>query len=843
MTAPPPAQLRNRGWLRDLWERDWVKGLWLAAAVFVAYLPAWHGGFIWDDDTHISDNETLRSWNGLRDIWFQPGATCQYYPLSFTVFWLDYHLWGLNPLGYHLQNLLLHGLVAILLWQVLKRLEVRAAWLAGAIFALHPVNVMSVAWMTELKNTLSGALVLGAAWAYLRFARLGVYETRTPAGTDWRWGLLSLALFQLAMFAKTAVSFLPVTLLLLVWWKRGRIRWRHAWPLPVMLGLAVSLGLVTLHVEHIHGAAGDNFQMGLWERVLVSGRSFWFYLGKMIFPYPLTFIYERWKINAGAWWQWLYPVATAGWLAGLWLLRKRIGRGVSVAMLHFYIATSFLVLIQVLYMMLFTFVSDHWLYFGGLSVAALLAVGIDAALEVVAHDRLLLKRAFYGTLLLTLGVLTWRQCGMYANLETLWQATLARNPDCFLARNNLGNVFFRNGQMNEAIEQYQKALAAWPHYALARNNLGNAFLQTGRLDEAVAQYQQALALDPGDAATHDNFGNALLKTGREAAAIAQYQQALALQPEDAAIHDHLGNALLKRGQVDEAAVHFQKALALEPDNADFHNNLGNALLAGRQPDAAIDQYRKALALQPASAEFHNNLGTALLRQRRVDEAIIQFLKVVEIRPDYAQGHEGLGMAFFQKAQVDEAIVHFRDVLRLRPEFAEANNNLGAALFQQGQLSEALVYYRRAVQLEPRNAEFQSNLGFALFQAGEVREAVAHYQKSLELRPQNAVTAKNLAWLLATSPEAAVRNGTRAVELAETAVRQSGGTDPIYIGTLAAAYAEAGRFAEAVATVQRAQQLAAAQSNQQLAEALRSQIALYEAGTPFRDASPTNVPAR
>ena len=205
------------------WTRHGFRALLLVVVTFLAYLPALHGGFLWDDDMHISSNETLRSWHGLVEIWFQPGATFQYYPLSFTLFWLGYHLWGLHPLGYHLLNVALHSLVALLLWQLLERLKVRGAWLAGMIFALHPVCVMSVAWMTELKNTLSAALALGAGWAYLRFARLGIYgRAESPdgnpepgvSGIDWRYGVLSLALFVLAMFAKTAVSFLPATLLL-----------------------------------------------------------------------------------------------------------------------------------------------------------------------------------------------------------------------------------------------------------------------------------------------------------------------------------------------------------------------------------------------------------------------------------------------------------------------------------------------------------------------------------------------------------------------------------------------------------------------------------------------------
>src|SRR6185436_12719329 len=212
----------------------------------------------------------------------------QYYPLTFTGFWAGYQLWGLNPFGYHFLNVLMHGIVAVLLWQLLVRLQARGAWLAAAIFAVHPVCVMSVAWMTELKNTLSAALALGAAWAYLRFARLGVYESGDRK--DWRFYALSLLLFQAALFAKTAVSFLPVSLLLITWWRRERLQWTDARPLIPMLALVGAMGWLTFHIEHLHGTASHEFRMGLLERLLVSGRAFWFYLGKLFFPFQLAFI-------------------------------------------------------------------------------------------------------------------------------------------------------------------------------------------------------------------------------------------------------------------------------------------------------------------------------------------------------------------------------------------------------------------------------------------------------------------------------------------------------------------------------------------------------------------------
>ena len=695
--------------------KDGALALLLMVTVVMVYWPALHGDFVWDDDTHISANPTLRSLKGLWDIWFQPGATCQYYPLSFTGFWIGYHLWGLNPLGYHLVTVVLHGVVAVLLWQVLKRLEVRAAWLAGAIFALHPVNVMSVAWMTELKNTLAGALILGAAWAYSRFAGLGVYgKTTVRPGTDWRYGLLALALFQLAMFAKTAVSFLPVTLLLLVWWKRGRITWRIVWPSLAMFGIVAGMGLLTLHVEHLHGAAGDEFRMGLLERVLVSGRSFWFYLGKLFFPYQLTFIYERWKIDAAAWWQYGYPAATLGLFGGLWLLRRHIGKGFFVALLHFYITTSMLVLIQVLYMMRYSFVADHWQYFGCMSVFAVAAAGIAGAPSRLGMWARPSGAIMIIGLLLVLATLSWRQCAMYADAETLWQTTIRRNPNCSMGYINLGLAYFHQGRLDEAILQYQKVLQISPDEADAYNNLGNTFLQQGRVDEAIAHFQKALAIKPDYADAHNNLGSALLQQGRLDEAVAHYQKALAVEPYDADVHVNLGNSLLQQGRTDEAVSHYQKALAIKPDYAEAHNNLGNVFLQQGRLDEAVAHYQKALAIKPDNADIHVNLGNALLQQGRMAEALSHYQKVLTMKPDDANVQNKLAWVLATDPRVSLRNGNQAVELAQRANQLTGGENpvilctLAAACAEAGRFPEAVATAQRALPL----AEAQSNQALA-----------------------------------------------------------------------------------------------------------------------------------
>ena len=730
MTTSSQAPGENLGWRRALWNRGWFLGLLLVAAVVFAYQPVWHAGFIWDDDAHVT-KPALRSLNGLARIWMQLGATQQYYPLAHSVFWVEHRLWGDSTAGYHLINILLHAFSALLLVKILRQLKIPGAWLAAAIFALHPVQVESVAWISELKNTLSGAFYLGSALAYLGF-------DRNRNGGNYA---LALGLFVLGLMSKTVIATLPGALLVIFWWQRGKISWKQdVLPLIPFFVTGIGAGLFTAWVERKYiGAEGSEFNFSIIERFLIAGRATWFYLGKLFWPVNLVFVYPRWNVSQTVWWQYLYPGA-ALLLLGVLCWQQRRWRGPLAGLLFFggtlFPALGFFNVFPFCY----SFVADHFQYLAGIGPIVLVAAGISTLFSSFRERRLFWEPALCGTLLAVLCVLTWRQSRTYQRDETLWQTTLARNPNAFMAHNNLGNIFLHDGRMDEALEQFQKALEIEPRDALAQNNLGAALRQKGQVDEAVTHYQRALEIEPRYALAQNN----------------------------------LGIVLFQKGQVDEAIAHFQKALAIQPNNVEIYNNYGNALLG----------------------------------KGEVDEALRCFQKAVEIAPDFAGAQENLGIILFQKGQVDEAMVH----------------------------------YQKAVAIQPVNAEFQYNLGYALFLKGEARGAIAHYQRSLELQPQNAITGKNLAWILATCPEASIRNGPKAVELAEQAVRLSGGTNSIFIGTLAAAYAEAGRFPEAVEMAQRARQLAAAQNNAALVDVLQMQIGLYQAGSPFRDASQTNTPA-
>lgn len=582
-------------------EFPWWFPAGLLVVTLIVYWPVLHYEFIWDDDTHITGNAALRSMHGLWDIWFKPGATCQYYPLTFTFFWISYHLWGLNPVGYHLLNILWHGTAAVLLWRVLCTLKVPGAWLAGALFALHPVCVMSVAWMTELKNTLSASLALASAWAYLRAAGLGEFETKDQR-LDGRFYLLSLLLFLLALCAKTAVSFLPATLLLITWWQGRRLNWRSIWPLLPMLGVAVGMGLTTIYVErHSGGASGTSFNVPLSDRVLISGRSFWFYLGKLCFPYPLTFLYERWHLDTSNWWQDFFPLATVVFLGVLWGLRRRIGRGLFVAALHFYVSTSLLILLVVLYMTRYTFVSDHWQYFGCMSVLTVVAAGITKTLKTLGGSRPWLAPVVYGALLLALGGLTWRQTAIYQNSGVLWTNTLASNPDSWMAHNNLGQYLSSERDWDDALEQFQEAVKLDPQDASSQNDLGVALARKGDYEEAIQHYTAAVKDDATFAEAENGIGLAYSKTGRLDEAIKHFQEALRINPALYGADMNMGNVLERQGKLDRAAACFRSAAEIGVDDPEPLRRLGNVLAASGHPDEAAAAYRNAKLISDANS--------------------------------------------------------------------------------------------------------------------------------------------------------------------------------------------------------------------------------------------------
>ncbi|MCE0497749.1 MAG: tetratricopeptide repeat protein, partial [Methylacidiphilales bacterium] len=530
---------------------------------------------------------------------------------------------------------LLYAFSALLLLKILRCLEVPGAWLATAIFALHPVQVESVAWVSELKNLLSGVFYFSAALVYLKFDR--TRETRAYG--------FSLLLFVLGLLSKSVIATLPAALLVVFWWKRGKLSWKQdIAPLVPFFIVGMASGLLTAWVERrFIGAEGADYNYTLVERTLIAGRAIWFYLGKMVWPTDLIFIYPHWKIGQAIWWQYLFPagvVMVAVVLA--WLSRRWRG---PLAGFLFFAGTLFPALgFFNVYPFRYSFVADHFQYLACLGIIVPCAAGMARLVDFVFPKKSWLQAGLCAGFLLVLGVLSWQRAWAYESIDKLWTDTIARNPTCWMANYNLGLILFQKGRGDEAIAHYQKALEINPNYAEAHNNLGNALFQKGQVDEAIGQYQKALEID-------SNFSLAC---------------------------NNLGFALAQKGRVDEAIGQYQKALEIDPNNDDAYNNLGIAFAERGQEDKAIVQFQKALEINPDYAEACNNLGIVFLHKGQVNEATAQYQKALEINPNYAEAHNNLGNVFLQQGRVDEAIAQFREAVRLKPDFASAQNNLAKA---------------------------------------------------------------------------------------------------------------------------------------------------------------------
>ena len=620
-----------------LW--DWVLAVTLFIAVFLVYQPAWQGGLLWDDTEHVTRPE-LRSWHGLCRIWFDVRATPQYYPVVHTVFWVEHKLWGGTALGYHLVTIFMHATAALLVAIVLRSLAVPGAWLAAAIFALHPVHVESVAWLTEIKNTLSAVFYLSAALLYLRFDR-----TRKPA-----WYMAALALFLLALGSKTVTATLPGALLVIFWWQRGRLSWkRDVLPLAPFFLLGAGMGLLTAWWElEVNMCVGPDFALTPAQRILIATRGAWFHLGKLFWPANLLFIYPRWQVDPRAWWQYLFPLAVAALLLAAAAIRRRT-RAPLAAVLYFGGTLVPVMGFFNLYTFRFSFIANHYQYLASLGIITLVSAGAATMLNRAVGWKRLVGWAGYIALLAVLAVLSWRQSRTYADAATLYQAIIDGNPDCWLAHSNLGLKLAARGQADEAIAHFRTALDLKPDNFEARNNLAMVLADCGRFTEAETDYRKALDLNPNNAEVHNNLANALAHRGKFKEAIAHYETALKIKPDYAEAHSNFAAVLAANGRVAEAIAHYQAAVEARPDYADAYNNLGVALAGCGRGDEAISQYETALKIKPDSATAHYNLGNILGERGQADEALAQFRAAQEIAA--RQGNRKLAEAIRAKIRL------------------------------------------------------------------------------------------------------------------------------------------------------------------------------------------------
>jgi len=660
----------------------------LTAVTILAYRPAWHGGFLWDDDAYVTNNELLTAPDGLRRIWFSFESPSQYFPLVYTTFRIERALWGLNPAGYHVVNVLLHVVNALLVWRLLARLKVPGAWLAGAIFALHPVQVESVAWITERKNVLMGFFFLLTLLTWIEF--LEQQMTRR-----WRLYLLALVLYALALLSKTTACTLPAALLLILWLQKRAINKERLVQVVPFLILGIAMGLLTVWWERYHqGTRGPLFALGPIERILIASRAVWFYLGKLFWPSNLTFIYPRWMVSPTHLLDYAWLAAGGGACAAIALAKKHVGRSLEVAALYFVATLSPVIGFIMLYTFRYTFVADHYQYLASIGPIALASAGVATLAAAFKESRHFILGAGV-CILVALAMLTWRQSTMYADIEALWRTTIARNPDCWMAHNNLGIVLAQKNEIDEAIAHYRKTLEMSPDFADADYNLGSALLQKGEIDAAILHCQRAVTIQPNDPEAQVGLGNALFQKGLIDESIVHYQKALAIRPYYVTAHYNVSSAFLKKGEIDEAIFHCQAALSVQPEHADAHTNLAAALVQKGEIANAIEQYEKALQIAPRSVPALNNLA---------------WIFATYSDPAFRDGTKALELA--QEANESSG--------RSNPVILRT---LAAAHANAGQFSKAVEVGQLALSL----TDWQSALGNAL------QKDIAGYQAGLPYR--------------------------------------------------------------------------------------------------------------
>jgi tetratricopeptide (TPR) repeat protein len=580
----------------------------------VVYVPSFSSSFIWDDDDYVTENSTLRSLSGLRRIWLEPDATPQYYPVVFTTFWVERHLWGLGPAGYHLVNAALHAGNAVGIWLILRRLAIPGAWFAAALFGLHPVHVESVAWVTERKNLLSASFYLLALWQFLGWVEKSSSEVDRPVRPhDLRSYVLGFCCFIGALLSKSVTCSLPAVLLLLRWWKVGRIRLRDVGALAPLFVVGALLAFNTAWLERAHvGASGSAFSWTIAERFLIAGRALWSYAITLVWPVDLCFVYPRCTVQADAWWAWTIAIGALS-VPLVVAARQRRVSGPLLALLYFGGTLLPALGFFNVFPMRYAFVADHYQYLASVGLLALLAAWWFrpqapgewnwrwASPTNIAVD---VRRAIAAVALLGLACLAWQRQSVFHDSAALWSQTLARNPTSMIANIQMGRLASRRKDFAAAERYFRDGL----HY---------------RTD---------------DLETHEfetNLAHALSAQGRFAEASAEFRNALARKPDYAEALNGLANVSARQQNYDAAIDLYRKSLAGQPANVIIRTNLANALAASGKFASAEREYRTAVEFDPSSVSARLGLALLLARAGRLQQAESVCLEVLQLEPNHA----------------------------------------------------------------------------------------------------------------------------------------------------------------------------------------------------------------
>lgn len=606
----------------------------LVVLALVAYMPALHGGPLWDDDTYVFNNREVIRDGMLGRIWYGT-AMEQYYPLTMTAFWVQWRLWGQDTMGYHLVNILLHGLAGILLWRCLARLKIPAAWLAAAIFVVHPVNVPSVAWIAELKNALSGCLFFGSLLVFLRHQQSG------------RWPLLaaSVGLFALALLSKTSVVVLGPLLVGLIWRQRGRLLTKEVLKAIPYFVLAGAMGLVTVWFESHHANTSLPVEyVRPAAKVAGAGWAFWFYVGKILAPVQLSLIYPLWHVDDHSALAYV-PLALLAVAVGVAFHFRRTWGKYALWTIGYTVVAMLPVLgfVDISFMRC-SRVADHWLY---LPMVGLLVAACSGAWTILGRWKAQARPLAAGLACIVLALLlaqTFRRAAVFASQETLWADTLNHNPDCWLAWYNLGVINGAQNRPAEAMADYERTLALNPRNAEAMNNMGQIEFSQGHYDRARELYLQSLAINPQNPMCHNNMGTLLMRMGEKEKARKEFQNAVDLDAYFTTARNNLGLTYQLEGRYDLCYQCYKTSVEMDPTDVDSQLKLANVLCMMGRLEESADICRSLLNKGCASPSLYTQLGLVLLGQGHSDAAARLFRQALDIDGSYRPALAGLRQA-------------------------------------------------------------------------------------------------------------------------------------------------------------------------------------------------------
>jgi len=735
----------------------------LVMATIAVYWQVYHFAFTnYDDNKYVIENYNIQKGLNFESItWvFTTGYAANWHPLTWLSHMMDYSIYGMNAGGHHLTSLLLHLLNTLLLF-IVFRMMTGAVWKSAVIaglFALHPLHVESVAWVSERKDVLSTFFWMLTLLAYFYYTGNPCIKRYIPV----------VLCFTLGFLSKPMVVTLPFVLLLLDYWPLGRLKMGqsgHAYPqksleralhgkkrlnaryvliekIPLFF-LTVLFSVITYYVQNRGGAVQASALFPLTIRLENALVSYMIYMIKTVLPYRLAVFYPH-PGNTLKLWHYAgagvflititallirearrYPYLIVGWLWYLGILVPVIG------------------LVQVGIHAL----TDRYTYIPIIGLFIMAAWGIPEVLQRWRYRNTALS-AVTGILLLASAAVAWVQIGYWRDSGTLFRHTIEVTSDNYLAHNNLGAFLEEQKEHDEAAGHFLEAIRIDPDYPDAHNNLGVLLDEQGKHDEAVAHFLSVLRVNPNHSVAHKNLGVVLDGLGRYGEAEAHFLNAIRYNPGYVSAYNKYGISLEHQGRLDEAMKQFLTALRLDPFNAEAHNNLGSICLQQGKLDEAIAHYNEALLLKPDYLEAHCNLGSIMLQQGKLDTAFAHYNEALQIKPDYAEAHYNLGNVYARQGKLDAAFARYNEALRLKPDYAEVHMNIGNVFFSRGHLDSALFYYQEALQLKPDYAEAHNNLGSVLFRQGRYNDAIVHFREALRLKPDYAEARNNLENILA-----------------------------------------------------------------------------------------------